>query len=162
MQLPLLHRYFYPRSPCGERRTQDNILHVLNIFLSTLSLRRATLMLNICAVRLLFLSTLSLRRATAKNYTEERIKIFLSTLSLRRATNYQDRAEYEGRISIHALLAESDLSNYRDGLSTWGISIHALLAESDKCLRMSTAAETPFLSTLSLRRATVRFRAAMT
>ena len=34
------------------------------------------------------------------------------------------------------------------------ISIHALLAESDGFLRMGSTAETPFLSTLSLRRAT--------
>ncbi len=56
-------------------------------------------------------------------------------------------------ISIHALLAESDNSSYGalDGAS---ISIHALLAESDwqaGAMQLPTA---PFLSTLSLRRAT--------
>ena len=56
-------------------------------------------------------------------------------------------------ISIHALLAESDIagvSKRKGGL----ISIHALLAESDTP-RLSRVVPTPiFLSTLSLRRAT--------
>ena len=34
--------------------------------------------------------------------------VFLSTLSLRRATMYRINARYTKRISIHALLAESD------------------------------------------------------
>ena len=83
-------RYFYPRSPCGERRTSMTILywHALR-FLSTLSLRRATprLIRHGCPSRI-FLSTLSLRRATVMHcYT---------------MCMYVD-------ISIHALLAESDL-----------------------------------------------------
>ena len=40
-------------------------------------------------------------------------KIFLSTLSLRRATEQAIKAEQTARISIHALLAESDLIRYR-------------------------------------------------
>ena len=58
------------------------------------------------------------------------------------------------RISIHALLAESDLIALFDFPIVPVISIHALLAESD---REPTALRTPhhkFLSTLSLRRAT--------
>ena len=34
--------YFYPRSPCGERRCFIVFLHFATLFLSTLSLRRAT------------------------------------------------------------------------------------------------------------------------
>ena len=34
---------FYPRSPCGERPIMNNIIFVPGKFLSTLSLRRATL-----------------------------------------------------------------------------------------------------------------------
>ena len=34
--------YFYPRSPCGERPTYDIVMDIDNLFLSTLSLRRAT------------------------------------------------------------------------------------------------------------------------
>ena len=80
-------------------------------------------------------------------------KLFLSTLSLRRATNGYPHTRQRDVISIHALLAESDQTKqiYRAEIS---ISIHALLAESDavrvEILRMLC----PFLSTLSLRRAT--------
>ena len=35
--------YFYPRSPCGERPIVNNIIFMPWEFLSTLSLRRATL-----------------------------------------------------------------------------------------------------------------------
>ena len=34
--------HFYPRSPCGERRANQNVAHSQRKFLSTLSLRRAT------------------------------------------------------------------------------------------------------------------------
>ena len=83
--------------------------------------------------------------------------------------------DQDDRISIHALLAESDESDCST-YDTTGISIHALLAESDgpllrcgRCFRISIHAllaesdkrnqeagvfRTGFLSTLSLRRAT--------
>ena len=58
------------------------------------------------------------------------------------------------RISIHALLAESDL--YAMGYYRYsGISIHALLAESDVTRFCSIPVPPRFLSTLSLRRATI-------
>ena len=55
-------------------------------FLSTLSLRRATLMCHTLVLIIPFLSTLSLRRATIFTARYPAIRIFLSTLSLRRAT----------------------------------------------------------------------------
>ena len=55
---------------------------------------------------------------------------FLSTLSLRRATQQAIKAEQTARISIHALLAESDLPSW-ELYQMLRISIHALLAESD-------------------------------
>ena len=81
----------------------------------------------------LFLSTLSLRRATQQNrFGVAPHCLFLSTLSLRRATvkfvrKYPDSAV----ISIHALLAESDLGRQSRRQDRSPISIHALLAESD-------------------------------
>ena len=56
----------------------------------------------------LFLSTLSLRRATRGWTLNINGPIFLSTLSLRRATQVFQRIAKPFRISIHALLAESD------------------------------------------------------
>ena len=59
------------------------------------------------------------------------------------------------KISIHALLAESDsLTTYLETSSI--ISIHALLAESDVLNPLETLIILTFLSTLSLRRATHR------
>ena len=37
---------FYPRSPCGERPIMNNIVLMPGEFLSTLSLRRATILVN--------------------------------------------------------------------------------------------------------------------
>ena len=59
-----------------------------------------------------------------------------------------------GNISIHALLAESDVKNTRACLNIL-ISIHALLAESDLWVLRKVPILSIFLSTLSLRRATV-------
>ena len=101
-----------------------------------------------------FLSTLSLRRATRvqggqfpglcnfypRSPCGERLRetvpggrhvIFLSTLSLRRATQWEGMKSLSEVISIHALLAESDLNNINSSVTTADISIHALLAESD-------------------------------
>ena len=175
LRLPRV-RNFYPRSPCGERLSFTSISSPPILFLSTLSLRRATL------------------------------ELFLY---------YQDN-----RISIHALLAESDSKRLCDALKhlhfyprspcgerrrgaresigtlhfyprspcgerrdviavmtdAQSISIHALLAESDTLRQLQSALcrnfypRSPcgerlmyalifagpvlFLSTLSLRRAT--------
>ena len=85
---------------------------------------------------------------------------FLSTLSLRRATIFADVVSVQyGRISIHALLAESDMGVYEQEHS-YAISIHALLAESDLHKPLHGGRLLPFLSTLSLRRATTQMQAA--
>ena len=100
---------------------------------------------------------------------------FLSTLSLRRATENSGVTLHDLIISIHALLAESDIT-LRSRLKRVIISIHALLAESDspemhdvrwffyfyprspcgeRHMCFSGKTRIPlFLSTLSLRRAT--------
>ena len=123
-------------------------------FLSTLSLRRATnarpdirqpcaisihallaesdyILVNTFLAIFEFLSTLSLRRATDERCKFDWNNGFLSTLSLRRATR-----------GISCKPAETD------------ISIHALLAESDLTIMLYDTSALIFLSTLSLRRAT--------
>ena len=102
--------------------------------------------------------------------------MFLSTLSLRRATDDLQVPESVSKVSIHALLAESDprgqlptpeppsfyprspcgerpssLDSILDGVN---VSIHALLAESDVGRSRIIKILRQFLSTLSLRRAT--------
>ena len=145
---------FYPRSPCGERPTRTPDLTTIGQFLSTLSLRRATVM----------------HALEFANFM-----LFLSTLSLRRATDYGQYYIHAPGISIHALLAESDVGTHAQQ-PTQQISIHALLAESDyrqtsgSCKDRHFYPRSPcgerrkprrlksrrmvFLSTLSLRRAT--------
>ena len=78
---------------------------------------------------------------------------FLSTLSLRRATSGRPGTRQRDAISIHALLAESDVGQNRLRQKL-AISIHALLAESDGIGLVFLWWGVRFLSTLSLRRAT--------
>ena len=66
------------------------------------------------------------------------------------------QASLSHRISIHALLAESD-ETPKEQASKRAISIHALLAESDQSLNLPSRPIDKFLSTLSLRRATPYF-----
>ena len=147
-------RYFYPRSPCGER-PQDLIAKELALaFLSTLSLRRATILHMGRSLAQLFLSTLSLRRATLP--PTDRIFFFVYFYPRspcgERLVHY-DNYNLHCVISIHALLAESDILPGRLGFLIFhfyprspcgerptqkknqpgksNISIHALLAESD-------------------------------
>ena len=127
------------------------------VFLSTLSLRRATLRSPRIALRVGFLSTLSLRRATPKPCKLRVKHLFLSTLSLRRATRPQYSFARHFVISIHALLAESDRFTLCHSQYPYLISIHALLAESDYHMPAVQVQLSIFLSTLSLRRATLRF-----
>ena len=125
---------------------------------------------------LIFLSTLSLRRATQSSDTAYKAKIFLSTLSLRRATtlprrfirgsnNFYPRSPCgERRRPDKLQLPQNHFyprspCGERPALSlpfgaVWIISIHALLAESDRPNHGKRNKKVKFLSTLSLRRAT--------
>ena len=194
--------HFYPRSPCGERRRVNafhgdllNIsIHALlaesdvapvglnlvgQIFLSTLSLRRATWEYWVGGYGTAFLSTLSLRRATARSRCQHGNGTFLSTLSLRRATfrsprialmvgflstlslRRATRACYCGRTDRQFLSTLSLRRATRPGIGhicARRISIHALLAESDLGDRTVHQVNQQFLSTLSLRRATLFLR----
>ena len=126
---------FYPRSPCGERPGIGLVFLWWGVrFLSTLSLRRAT------------------RQHSKSN--SRRIR-FLSTLSLRRATTSKHLKVVQIDISIHALLAESDPTANTGSTTSDAISIHALLAESDVEKVPADVYYQAFLSTLSLRRATI-------
>ena len=81
---------------------------------------------------------------------------FLSTLSLRRATYLEESEPEPQSISIHALLAESDVPHRIRLEMACRISIHALLAESDSFFKRLFGIHEEFLSTLSLRRATMQ------
>ena len=100
---------FYPRSPCGERRSGH----------------RYTRQHDAISIHALLAESDVIRKPTATGNNK-----FLSTLSLRRATVTRVASTPTTVISIHALLAESDRGNRRRR-NEYVISIHALLAESD-------------------------------
>ena len=126
-------KYFYPRSPCGERRLPTALRTPHHRFLSTLSLRRAT-------------HAEPAEQAQNLNFYPR------SPCGERRLLH---GSESKGiKISIHALLAESDVSRRHPATPGRVISIHALLAESDVVDTVKLANAVLFLSTLSLRRAT--------
>ena len=149
---------------------------ILGIFLSTLSLRRATFRqnyecfewiisihallaesdgwtLNINGPMKISIHALLAESDRAPQPPQGESSIFLSTLSLRRATCRNGQNVKSRHISIHALLAESDVKNASTYLNIF-ISIHALLAESDVSALLVNGGVPSFLSTLSLRRAT--------
>ena len=123
-------------------------------FLSTLSLRRATIALfDFPVVPVISIHALLAESDSRPKALKSRRMVFLSTLSLRRATRalrqLQSALRYfyprspcgerhlrvldgskSSIISIHALLAESDV-HYDNYNLHCVISIHALLAESD-------------------------------
>ena len=127
----MFYNNFYPRSPCGERPGGCCGWQCYHEFLSTLSLRRATLHVN-APSRGFNISIHALlaesdpkrifRIASLKNFYprspcgerpiwdlwHHQTPKFLSTLSLRRATDQHAGTKRTIPISIHALLAESD------------------------------------------------------
>ena len=103
------------------------------VFLSTLSLRRATPLLMFWPFRLCrFLSTLSLRRATRERLVQcfPDWHFYPRSPCGERPRVGVGNADF-GIISIHALLAESDRNARPEIRQRDVISIHALLAESD-------------------------------
>ena len=150
--------HFYPRSPCGERPKSANTLPAVTLFLSTLSLRRATYTAICLAPPILFLSTLSLRRATQA----QGLKIPAHGVFYPRSPCGERRARKARPKLPKHFYPRSPCGERRIGLVFlwWGvrISIHALLAESDWCISRKQPVQAAFLSTLSLRRATVSKR----
>ena len=124
---------FYPRSPCGERHLHPGYRALIHHFYPR----------SPCG-----------ERPPQPPQGKSSIK-FLSTLSLRRATYWSCVLVVGRSISIHALLAESDLLN-----AVQIVIIVVFL--STLSLRRATPATSRnnknniFLSTLSLRRATAR------
>ena len=152
--MSLWMRYFYPRSPCGERRTKTALTStVLNFY------PRSP-----CG-----------ERPMTSIYFHGIFYFYPRSPCGERPAHKMGR-DWLIDISIHALLAESDIfpsgtaplvRNFyprspcgerpllsRNTLFDTAISIHALLAESDQPRPTAKAKNNTFLSTLSLRRAT--------
>ena len=149
-----LYSNFYPRSPCGERRHScraDAGDQPISIHALLAESDATTATTSWCARYFYPRSPCGERRSGTKSVNGDRP--FLSTLSLRRATCNNCIFCFCHKISIHALLAESDVS-LSIMMQLCEISIHALLAESDPKRQARPVAQIIFLSTLSLRRAT--------
>ena len=153
---PTMYYYFYPRSPCGERQQLIDKRCELSRFLSTLSLRRATkhgMKMRMICINFYPRSPCGERHKadTGSNESSE----FLSTLSLRRATTLPRR--FIGGVNNfypRSPCGERPLAP-KQNPTQQRISIHALLAESDFPIVPVELTMLVFLSTLSLRRATV-------
>ena len=126
--------YFYPRSPCGERRPMIPTTPP--------------------AKRISIHALLAESDPVAAHFGRRKLK-FLSTLSLRRATS---SAQFVGADSGYfyprSPCGERLWYTVVGGVNH-AISIHALLAESDASIRRFCSSARLFLSTLSLRRATL-------
>ena len=138
------------------------------VFLSTLSLRRATRPIDVPQYQILISIHALLAESDVSDLDAIAVQAaFLSTLSLRRATGVLFLIDEIQLISIHALLAESDPKRFGDALKhlyfyprspcgerprrasrqqpAGDISIHALLAESDMAaIRQVVSAELHF------------------
>ena len=174
----LLPQHFYPRSPCGER-PRFLLLPVRGsrISIHALLAESDASLVEMPRISAIFLSTLSLRRATHKhgqlqqghvisihallaesdlvhvgrvrkdcyfyprspcgerppvaNLKSRRRNFYPRSPCGERRGNSGTQADPAKSISIHALLAESDAPRSRDNSMGRNISIHALLAESD-------------------------------
>ena len=147
---------FYPRSPCGERHTVSMPNRPEEQFLSTLSLRRATQKLVKTDASKQFISIHALLAESDRVRQGDKFQqghfYPRSPCGERResqppcarpTTNFYPRSPCGERQA-------ADISARREAR----ISIHALLAESDPPVRDIIQWEGIFLSTLSLRRAT--------
>ena len=147
--------YFYPRSPCGERLDAIDDLLLQGIFLSTLSLRRATPDGTVKDTFFWYFYPRSPCGERPYEYVKLCQKYGISIHALLAESDHNAHPETRRPcvISIHALLAESDLRPPALINLITRISIHALLAESDAFLPADRMSHQEFLSTLSLRSA---------
>ena len=150
-----IRHHFYPRSPCGERLWLDRWSTKEDQFLSTLSLRRATTEAATTAKQALFLSTLSLRRATLMVGKPPANSLYFYPRSPCGERRRWSRIFWHPKSYFYprSPCGERPLLSTQNTHNS-AISIHALLAESD-VREPATNRHNKFLSTLSLRRATL-------
>ena len=132
-QDPSPRQNFNPRSPHGERLVDRWGKQPASEFQSTLSSRRATGTTFTPSMRRRYFNPRSPHgeRQAIAPVMRKRHQEFQSTLSSRRATRERRTHDTPQKISIHALLTESDLCPFRLPFPDFLISIHALLTESD-------------------------------
>ena len=147
--------HFYPRSPCGERLLHPVSILINRAFLSTLSLRRATSIGTLRTVKVRNFYPRSPCGERPANCQQRNHQLYFYPRSpcgerhskidyyLQPTNNFYPRSPCGERLGF------CDLEPIRNP-----ISIHALLAESDLTILVLVCVSIVFLSTLSLRRAT--------
>ena len=175
-------QYFYPRSPCGERLQTSKLYNLLiNISIHALLAESDNMKMRVICTSVNFYP----RSPCGERRNIRLFNSFAPSISIHALLAESDGVtvlgiQHKVGISIHALLAESDaLRQLQSALrrnfyprspcgerrlllilcpvSAPCISIHALLAESDpKAMCTIWECTSKFLSTLSLRRATLR------
>ena len=150
------YAYFYPRSPCGERPIKIVTIAVPRIISIHALLAESDLPgRQIGAFHRDFYprSPCGERRQASVAQVIKKSDFYPRSPCGERPYNDYVANLHRG-ISIHALLAESD--KFRSFVPSDNvISIHALLAESDIRTARTAVTGAQFLSTLSLRRATI-------
>ena len=149
-------RYFYPRSPCGERQTTSLTAVLTLSFLSTLSLRRATRRAFSTCSRI----RISIHALLAESDSPASVTPTASRNFYPRSPCGERQMLYPSSPHCCDFYPRSPCGERRAANSSSGksitISIHALLAESDPVDIRTFQTLKIFLSTLSLRRATYK------
>ena len=152
----LMYHFFYPSSPCGERPDcQRPCGRPTTIFYPRSPCGERQPVLSAVCATATFLSTLSLRRATAKMlYNNHTIHFFYPRSPCGERLNSRFLLRLFFLFYPRSPCGERP-SSVKLSLSGSTFSIHALLAESDDTSGATYRILRAFLSTLSLRRATL-------
>ena len=124
---------FYPRSPCGERRTMTITICIVSKFLSTLSLRRATASRSLLVASVLISIHALLAESDRSEQPSSSLNIHFYPRSPcgERPSQYLSSDFWRGYFYPRSPCGER-LPEKSESLTTYFISIHALLAESDR------------------------------
>ena len=131
-------RNFYPRSPCGERHDYEQYyIRARGISIHALLAESDAYTNKQMEVHTIFLSTLSLRRATVFFFVCCIIKLIsIHALLAESDSKKNDHLQSTNDFYPRSPCGERLFANF-DGFFWWVISIHALLAESDSPLSAS-------------------------
>ena len=157
---PAASRNFYPRSPCGERQARrDSRQHPAGISIHALLAESDFHLFASSGVDFAISIHALLAESDVKLLLQlMRVPLFLSTLSLRRATG-PALARLASCLDFYPRSPCGERRVHYDNFNLHCcISIHALLAESDLLTLSMDVILILFLSTLSLRRATAKVR----
>ena len=130
---PQSMQYFYPRSPCGERRVRQVILAEPFIFISIHALLAESdsrVFMLMPSMRYFYPRSPCGERRVGPRWYSGVCNFYPRSPCGERLIPTLSSHAHPG-ISIHALLAESDPCSERQQVLPRRISIHALLAESD-------------------------------